>query len=42
MDLIFEYRAQLIAVTAMTVQLSLVSLVFAVKFGLLGDWSKLS
>lgn len=42
MDLIIEYRAQLIAGTIMTIQLALASLVIAVVFGLLGAWAKLS
>lgn len=42
MDLILEYKAQLVAGTIMTVQLALVSLVIALVFGLLGAWAKLS
>lgn len=42
MDLILEYRAQLVAGTVMTIQLALASLVIAVAFGLLGAWAKLS
>ncbi|WP_415184506.1 ABC transporter permease [Phaeovulum sp.] len=42
MDLIFEYRSQLMAGAAMTVQLALASLIIAVVFGLLGAWAKLS
>ncbi len=42
MDLILEYKAQLIAGTIMTVQLALVSLAIALVFGLLGAWAKLS
>ncbi len=42
MDLIYQYRAQLLSGTALTVQLALASLVIAVSFGLLGAWGKLS
>ncbi|WP_424991280.1 ABC transporter permease [Fluviibacterium sp. S390] len=42
MDLILEYRSQLVAGTIMTIQLALVSLVIALVFGLLGAWAKLS
>ncbi len=42
MDLILEYRAQLVAGTLMTVQLAMVSLGIALVFGLLGAWAKLS
>lgn len=42
MDLILEYKAQLVAGTLMTIQLALVSLVIALVFGLLGAWAKLS
>jgi len=42
MDLILEYRSQLLAGTVMTIQLALASLVIAVVFGLLGAWAKLS
>lgn len=42
MELILEYRAQLIAGTIMTIQLALVSLAIALVFGLLGAWAKLS
>lgn len=42
MDVILEYKTQLIAGTIMTVQLALVSLVIALVFGLLGGWAKLS
>ncbi|SIS88629.1 ABC transporter permease [Phaeovulum vinaykumarii] len=42
MDLILEYKAQLVAGTLMTIQLALVSLAIALVFGLLGAWAKLS
>jgi His/Glu/Gln/Arg/opine family amino acid ABC transporter permease subunit len=42
MDLIYEYRAQLLSGTLLTVQLALASLVISVAFGLLGAWAKLS
>lgn len=42
MELILEYRAQLVAGTITTVELALVSLVLAVVLGLLGAWAKLS
>ncbi|MDN5787776.1 ABC transporter permease [Pseudorhodobacter sp.] len=42
MDLILEYRSQLVTGTVMTIQLALASLVIAVAFGLLGAWAKLS
>jgi len=42
MDLILEYRSQLVAGTIMTIQLALVSLVISLIFGLLGAWAKLS
>ena len=42
MNLILEYQAQLLAGTWVTIQLALISLVFAVMFGLLGAWAKLS
>jgi len=42
MDLILEYRSQLVAGTIMTIQLALVSLVISLIFGLLGAWGKLS
>ncbi len=42
MDLIFEYQSQLIDGTLMTIKLALTSLVFALVFGLLGAWAKLS
>jgi His/Glu/Gln/Arg/opine family amino acid ABC transporter permease subunit len=42
MDLILEYRSQLVAGTIMTIWLALVSLVIALVFGLLGAWAKLS
>lgn len=42
MDLIFEYKSQLVAGTLMTVQLALASLGIALVFGLLGAWAKLS
>lgn len=42
MDLILEYRSQLMAGTVMTIQLALASLVIAVVLGLLGAWAKLS
>jgi His/Glu/Gln/Arg/opine family amino acid ABC transporter permease subunit len=41
-NLILEYQAQLLAGTWVTIQLALISLVFAVMFGLLGAWAKLS
>jgi len=42
MDLIFEYRAQLLDGTIMTVQLALASLAISLICGLLGAWAKLS
>ncbi len=42
MDLILEYQSQLIDGTLMTIKLALTSLVFALVFGLLGAWAKLS
>ncbi|SEK33696.1 histidine transport system permease protein/arginine/ornithine transport system permease protein [Roseovarius nanhaiticus] len=42
MDLILEYRSQLIDGTLMTIQLALSSLAIALVFGLLGAWAKLS
>lgn len=42
MDLIVEYRAQLVAGTLTTIELALASLVLSVAFGLLGAWAKLS
>lgn len=42
MDLIFEYRSQLIDGTLVTIQLALASLVVSLAFGLLGAWAKLS
>jgi len=42
MDLILEYKSQLIDGTLMTVQLALTSLLIALIFGLLGAWAKLS
>ena len=36
MDLIYEYRGQLLSGTALTIQLALTSLMIAVSFGLLG------
>ena len=42
MDLIYEYRGQLLSGTFLTIQLALASLVIAVSFGLLGAWGKLS
>ncbi|WP_324754488.1 ABC transporter permease [Roseovarius sp. Pro17] len=42
MDLILEYQSQLIDGTLMTIKLALTSLVFALLFGLLGAWAKLS
>ena len=42
MDLLFEYREQLLAGLVTTVQLALASLVLSVGLGLLGAWAKLS
>lgn len=42
MELILEYRSQLVAGTVTTVELALASLVLAVVLGLLGAWAKLS
>jgi len=42
MDLVLEYRSQLISGTLLTIQLALASLVISVAFGLLGAWAKLS
>ena len=42
MDLVLEYRAQLLAGTLMTIRLALVSLVIAVAFGFIGAWAKLA
>ena len=42
MDLIFEYRSQLIDGTLVTIQLALSSLVVSLALGLLGAWAKLS
>jgi His/Glu/Gln/Arg/opine family amino acid ABC transporter permease subunit len=42
LNLIIEYQGQLLAGTWVTIQLALISLVFAVMFGLLGAWAKLS
>ena len=42
MDLIFEYRSQLIDGTIVTIQLALASLVVSLTLGLLGAWAKLS
>lgn len=42
MDLIFEYRSQLIDGTLVTIQLALASLVVSLTLGLLGAWAKMS
>ena len=42
MDLIFEYRSQLVDGTIVTIQLALASLVVSLALGLLGAWAKLS
>lgn len=42
MDIIFEYRGQLLAGTWITIQLAVLSLFLAAFFGLLGAWAKLS
>ena len=42
MDLIIEYKSQLIDGTVLTIQLALVSLVISLALGLLGAWAKLS
>ena len=42
MNLIFEYRGQLLDGTWVTIQLAVLSLLIAVLFGLLGAWAKLS
>ena len=42
MNLIFEYQAQLLSGTWVTIQLALISLMFSLMFGLLGAWAKLS
>ena len=42
MDLIIEYQGQLLAGTWVTIKLAVLSLIFAVLFGLLGAWAKLS
>lgn len=42
MDLVLEYKWQLIEGTLLTIQLALLSLVIAVVIGLLGAWAKLS
>jgi His/Glu/Gln/Arg/opine family amino acid ABC transporter permease subunit len=41
-DLILEYQGQLLSGTWVTVKLAILSLVIAVRFGLLGAWAKLS
>jgi len=42
MDLILEYKSQLIDGTIMTIELALASLVISLALGLLGAWAKLS
>ena len=42
MELILDYRAQLVAGTLTTIELALASLVLSVVLGLLGAWAKLS
>lgn len=42
MDLILEYRSQLVDGTVVTIQLALASLVVSLALGLLGAWAKLS